>query len=234
MKGTTKKHVKIKFYSEERGAVMTSKLNIFLNEHFPKLSLTPGLFYEWSPALRFELGIDYSHELAYPNSPYLQQVYHRAKTLFSAVNDKEDDIFLVVDATGGKVFDKKKLPHKHQNLFFPYVRNREILKKLTLEKINLQEEERCFSRFILPCKVKEIRMHKLLEAICNQDMGIIPQYQLPVYVVNKTKQTIFYAYDDQGCDILAAKTSKITHVYEQFNAWILDYDRKQIDSVFKR
>lgn len=191
VKETTKKHVKIKFYSEERGAVMTSKLNIFLNEHFPKLSLTPGLFYEWSPALRFELGIDYSHKLAYPNSPYLQQVYHRAKTLFSAVNDKEDDIFLVVDATGGKVFDKKKLPHKHQNLFFPYVRNREILKKLTLEKINLQEEERCFSRFILPCKVKEIRIHKLLEAICNQDMSTIPQYQPPVYVVNRTKQTFF-------------------------------------------
>ena len=73
----------------------------------------------------------------------------------------------------------------------------------------------------------------MLKAICNQDMGIRPSTFHRVYFININKKTIFHVYDDRGCDLLAARPETIKDVYNKFNDWILDYDRNQIDQVFK-
>jgi len=40
-------------------------------------------------------------------------------------------------------------------------------------------------------------------------------------------------YDDQGCDVLASNKESIEFLYEEYNHWILDYDREEIDLLFK-
>lgn len=63
-------------------------------------------------------------------------------------------------------------------------------------------------------------------------MGKAPSIHYPIYFVNETKGTIYYVYDDRGCDLLGVDTEVIRWVYEEFNDWILDYDRPRIDEVF--
>ncbi|MED3931645.1 DUF3885 domain-containing protein [Priestia megaterium] len=39
--------------------------------------------------------------------------------------------------------------------------------------------------------------------------------------------------DDRGCDVLASSKESIRFLYEEYNNWILDYDREEIDLLFR-
>ncbi|MEI4525718.1 DUF3885 domain-containing protein [Priestia megaterium] len=54
-----------------------------------------------------------------------------------------------------------------------------------------------------------------------------------IYFINLSKKKIFHLYDDRGCDVLASSKESIRFLYEEYNNWILDYDREEIDLLFK-
>lgn len=196
--------------------------NDFMNESFPNLELKLPLFYNWDIGIRFELGVDYDTDYCYENGSYLKGVYNRAITLFKTIHVQEDEIFVVANENdlGDNATFKRKL-----NIFYRYVEDKSVLNKLkhtTLPYIFSEENEdgkyKTY-RFILKCKTSDIKYILLLKAICNQDMGIKPR--------------IFHDYDDRGCDLMATSTEIIRDVYDKYNDWILDYDRNEIDEVFK-
>ncbi|MBY0029243.1 DUF3885 domain-containing protein [Priestia aryabhattai] len=43
---------------------------------------------------------------------------------------------------------------------------------------------------------------------------------------------MYFLYDDRGCDVLASNKESIRFFYEEYNNWILDYDREEIDLLF--
>nr|WP_232726132.1 DUF3885 domain-containing protein [Bacillus sp. FJAT-42315] len=95
-------------------------------------------------------------------------------------------------------------------------------------------------RFILPCKKSDIRYHQLLSAIGYEDFPhptrILNNYDRAgynIYFVNITRKFIYHLYDDRGCDVIASNKENLRPLYEERNAWILDYDREQIDKLFK-
>ncbi|MBD7908119.1 DUF3885 domain-containing protein [Sporosarcina gallistercoris] len=211
------------------------KLNDFMLKNFPGLELRSPLFYSWDASIRFELGVDESTVSIHENPRYLQGVYRRAIDLFEALHAPQDVLYLVADAHDlGKGYAlQRKL-----NVFTKYVNTTSVLR-------HLQHENRPFvypeddedgiyrtHRFSLRCRRSDFRYAALLKAICNQDMGKRPSIHYPVYFVNETKGTIYYVYDDRGCDVLGTEPGVIHSVYEEFNDWILDYDRAEIDKVF--
>lgn len=211
-------------------------LEDFMNENFPGLELRPALFYSWKPAIRFELGVNYHSDYAYDNSPYLQGVYHRAISLFKALHSQDDDILIIVDVNdfeNGKTFKRKIKAFSH------YIKEKSVLYRLkqkTMPYIFQEEdEERLYKthRFYLKCKTSQLKSISMIKAICNQDMGIEPSIFHRVYFINTNNKTIFHIYDDRGCDLLAASTDAIMDAYETYSDWILDYDRNEIDEVFK-
>ncbi|XKE94611.1 DUF3885 domain-containing protein [Metaplanococcus flavidus] len=113
---------------------------------------------------------------------------------------------------------------------------------MQLEDIHLSEFDEgniTVRRFSYACRKKDIRYTQLLKAICYQDLdhpSRITNYQgsdAQIYMINITQQLIYHLYDDQGCDIIAADKEDIRFLYEQYNDWILDYDREKINAVFK-
>lgn len=60
-----------------------------------------------------------------------------------------------------------------------------------------------------------------------------PESGYDIYFINLTKKVIYHLYDDRGCDILAADKETIRFLYEEYNDWILDYDRDEIDTLFR-
>ncbi|WCR25026.1 DUF3885 domain-containing protein [Paenibacillus thiaminolyticus] len=43
---------------------------------------------------------------------------------------------------------------------------------------------------------------------------------------------IYHLYDDRGCDVICADVDPLRPLYEEFNDWILDYDREKIEALF--
>ncbi|WP_254052805.1 DUF3885 domain-containing protein [Bacillus sp. V59.32b] len=211
-------------------------LNDYMNENFPNLNLRPPLFYNWEISIRFELGIEWSREYNYENIPYVQGVYKRAVTLFESLHSQDEEIFVVVDVNdfGGR----KAYKHKAR-LFAPYVYEKSVLYKLKHTKMPYifpeEDEDGIYKthRFTLKCKVSDLKYIALLKAICNKDLGIQPSVFHRIYFLNIKRKTIFHVYDDRGCDLLATSPEVIRNIYNKYNDWILDYDRDEIDKVFK-
>ncbi|MEC1177802.1 DUF3885 domain-containing protein [Metasolibacillus meyeri] len=200
-------------------------MNSYLEKVFPKLHLEPGLFYKWPVGIRYELGTDDSKV---GSAAYMRGVYKRATTLFKALHDTDDDLLVVADGYSVGRLNKKF------NFFTPYIRNKNSLYKMSHMVFQEDGDDPMVwtHRFILPCKVAEVKYVQMIQALCNIDMGINPQLPGRVYFINMTKNTIFHVYDDRGCDLLAPSAEIIKYMYTDFNAWILDYDREAIDSTF--
>ncbi len=211
------------------------RLNEYMLETFPNLELRPPLFYNGDIGIRFRLGVNYDCNNIYENCPYLEGVYNRAITLFQSLHATEDDIYIVVDVNDygdGEIF-KHKL-----NIFSKCVKEKSDLFKLQKNTIPYifpeDDEDGVYKthRYTLKCKVSDLKYIPMLKAICNQDMGIKPRIFHRVYFININKNTIFHAYDDRGCDVLATSPNTIRGIYHTYNDWILEYDRNKIDKVF--
>lgn len=210
----------------------------YLNKSFPNLNLEPPLFYSWPVGIRFQLGINYNPNQIYPGCPYLHQVTKRAHTLYNYLFDDKDQIFFIVDQFS---HDNPNSFYKSSNLFLNYIKDQKLRYHLKHKKLTLCDEindgtnqSQTVDRFSLKCSAHNIRAFTLIEAICNQDMGLRPSVHQRVYFINETKGVIFHVYDDRGCDVLGEKSNILYELYKTFNSWILDYDRPRIDDVFNK
>ena len=203
----------------------------YMAKNFPDLSFRSPLFYSWNASLRFELGVNESSVSIHENPLYLQGVYQRAIELFESLHTPNDELYMVVDITN---FDTGHILYRKSNIFAKYVKEHSLLYRLQYVRITEEDDDEIYhvDRFSLKCHRSDIRYAALLKAICNQDMGILPNIHYPLYFVNETKGTIFYVYDDRGCDLLGVDVGTIRPAYEKFNEWILDYDRTEIDETF--
>ncbi|MFC0190026.1 DUF3885 domain-containing protein [Fictibacillus aquaticus] len=206
-----------------------------MKENFPSLQLRQPLFYNWKNAIRFELGVvelrDYERD-----SLYLENVYNRAVTIFKALHSNNGDIFVVANVSdyGYGITPKHKI-----NIFSKYVKKKSVLSKLTQTTIPYvypedDDEGDCKThRFTLRCKPSDIKFQSMIRAICNQDIGVRPTIPHEIYFININSKTIFSVYDDRGCDLVGSCVDSIRNIYKEYNDWILDYDRNEIDKIFR-
>ncbi|CEG21330.1 hypothetical protein BN1080_00237 [Planococcus massiliensis] len=206
----------------------------FMDRYFPDLILLPALFYSWPIGIRFELGTHWNKGLGYEGSPYLENVYSRAIRLFEAAHAEQDELYIVTHLPdfGDLKRNRKKL------VMTRYMNKKSLRYRLMHREIPYvipedNEEGHWKSHlFVLPCRRNEVDYPGLLKECCNEDMGFKKTVCQEVFIVNKTRKTIFHVYDDRGCDLIAASVEAIRPMYEMFNSWILDYDRLKIDQVF--
>lgn len=212
----------------------------FLDKDFEGLILRPALFYFWKYGIRFEV----SHPwMPYYEKENLKQIFQRAITLFNKVFSEEDEILFVTDVhcTSSDLF----LQRTPLNVYLKYIKDKQTLYRLQHQLMpsvfeDEEDDQSVTHRFALACKKNEMKYAQLLKAISYEDFAhpstILknhPQHGYDIYFVNLSKKIIYHLYDDRGCDILAADKEAIRFLYEECNEWILDYDRDQIDLLFK-
>jgi hypothetical protein len=208
-------------------------LNDYMNEKFPYLKLRPPLFYNWETCIRFELGNpDENNEVL-----YMEHVYQRSLSLFKSLHSLDDDIIIVANvhyAGEENVLKRRKL-----KIFNHYIKYKDVLFKLQHKVIPYVFEDVYdiydfeTHRYTLRCKVSDVKYVNLIKAICNHDMDIKPKIYHDIFFINITNDTIFHIYDDRGCDVIASGKESIRHLYKNYNDWILDYDRVEIDKIFE-
>ncbi|TDQ36376.1 DUF3885 domain-containing protein [Aureibacillus halotolerans] len=215
----------------------------FLKEHFDNFTLRPPLFYLWRYGLRFEISMPWVEHQKREN---LQQIKERSLGIFNHMFHDSDEMFLITDIQCERT--DPFLQKRPLKLYLNYVKDNEVIRKLQhrlLPSVFIEDEadEECGEmvthRFILPCKKKDFRYQALLEAISYEDFPQPSQIAKglsgnakDVYFVNETKKMIYHLYDDRGCDVIAANKADLQPLYDEFNDWILDYDREKIDRLF--
>lgn len=195
---------------------MESKL--FLERYFLELKHLTGLFYEWQPAIRFELGDSNEQN----KRKYIEGSIHRADTLYKELHIPDDDCIVMMD-----VFERN-LNRKNLSPFI----NRHNRFRIVMS--SYKKDDATYYRFEAACKAKEIAHVKLLRAIINADLGIKPSIPHRVSILNKRTQTVFHVYDDRGCDDIAINKEIIRPLYEQYYDWILQYDKAAIIHIFEK
>lgn len=77
------------------------------------------------------------------------------------------------------------------------------------------------------------QVKSIIKGIACHEMGEEPSVPQDVYFFSINKQAGFRIYDDRGCDIWANSIETLKPIYKNLNAWILDYNRSEIDEMFK-
>jgi len=73
---------------------------------------------------------------------------------------------------------------------------------------------------------------RLFKEIIIGDLGGSSEFIASIYIFDTKLNTIFHLYDDRGVDIVSGCKDTLLPIYEKYNSWILDYDRKRIDQIF--
>ncbi|WCF09185.1 DUF3885 domain-containing protein [Paenibacillus thiaminolyticus] len=222
---------------------MSALLNQFMEEHFGSMTLGPPLFYRWNYGIRFEIAIPWADHEELCN---LRQIRDRSIGIFEFVFDDSDDIFFVTDIHCDA--SDIRLQRRPARVYPKYVKNKKRIRTLRHQVLpNLfgedgegqEENNEVTHRFVLLCRKSDLRYIPLLTAISHEDfrhpMQILkrfPRSGIDIYFINKTKKMIYHLYDDRGCDVICAEADPLRPLYEEFNDWILDYDREKIEALF--
>lgn len=222
---------------------MTKELQSFLEQYYDSLVLAPGLFYSWKNSIRFEISPPFQID----EKQKFKQTFQRAITLFNKVFGVNDHILLVTDVHS--IIWDNSLQKKPLNVYLKYTKHKKTLYRLQYQLLpsvfedgdeNDEDNRLITYHFVLPCQKNEIKYSRLLEAISYEDF--VHQSKIlknnsrsgyDIYFVNLSKKIIYHLYDDRGCDILATDKEDIRFLYEEYNDWILDYDREEIDLLFR-
>ncbi|NMH68185.1 DUF3885 domain-containing protein [Bacillus sp. RO3] len=216
---------------------MQNKLKPFLKKHFNGLELRPALYYSSEYGLRFEICIPGVEHVSKRN---LQQIKIRTTGLFDQIFSDSDDLLLITDVH--TLENDRFLEKRPTKVYQKYIKDKALRYKLQYElyKVEEEDEDMVTHRFTLPCHKRDTRYHQLLMAISYEDFPHPTQLLkgdqhagIDIYFVNLTRRMIFHLYDDRGCDIIASDKEDLRAVYNEFNDWILDYDREQIDDMMK-
>jgi hypothetical protein len=222
---------------------MINTLNQFMKGNFCNLTLRPPLFYLWKYGIRFEISMPF---VKHKEKSNLQQIHERSTGIFKKIFDNTDGMLLVTDVHCKK--NDTFLQQRPLKVYQKYIKNQKILRRLqhkVLPNVFIEDEDgegyadMVTHRFVLSCKVNEIRYAQLLSAISYEDfphptriLNGFSRNGYDIYFINLTKKMIYHFYDDRGCDVIASNKEDLRYLYEDCNDWILDYNRKEIDLLF--
>ena len=196
----------------------------FLNQNFEGLEVKKPLFYNWNLGLRFDLQKDFTNPVDIENKEYFKEVYNRAEKLFEFCFDQEEEIYLSIFS-----YKRKRQRIRKTNYIFKLIKN-EPYSNYHFDKVsNRYESNEKWNTLIIKDKIKNINIADLINGLCNTDFPMMkPSIPEEVYIMNIDKKIIFHIYDDRGLDILSSNKKILIDLYDQFDKWVLEYDREQI------
>ncbi len=191
-------------------------------------------------SMRFELGGEGNSD----SSKRIEQATERGIEIYNQLIGENEIIIVVEEWEDSWInFEKDKVK---ENYLHKVLKNYDLKRiKGPFEQSYYEEDsdgkmvERIFEdtlecdlsigKIILPLnEVKEI-----IRGIASLEMGGENFITQRVYFFCPKNNTCFNIYDDRGCDIWSKTVKELKPIYENLNSWILNYNRKEIDEMFK-
>jgi len=208
----------------------------YIKKTFPGFQIRKPAYNQLKYSLRFQLGPDepspYDSDTEIYNEEYFTETVKRASAIFQTVFDDEDNVIVIYQEFAWK----KHRIRRHSYLFKQF--NRLIWNTVKFKKVShvYEAEKRDkWNRAVIQIKASQINYKDILTGISNQDFGNRePRVDGELYFINTDKGIIYHMYDDRGMDVISSDKSAIQPIYDKHKDWILDYNRKEIDEVFKK
>lgn len=216
--------------------IIVEDLDKFMMEEFPEIELKSSLFYNSPIAIRFDLGGNFFLEI---EKETVEEVIYRSLTLFKALNSNMDNVFVItfVDSWDDEpITSVEEGVAKTLNKAIKSVTDYKINKNQLEYRYKYDDSEdivtfRYWTKIkVLNLDVEELLRGKIYSAISEEEYSSIGD----LFIVNASNNTIFHLYDERGLDIVSQKKETIYYLYKDFEKWILEYDRKRIDEIFKQ
>lgn len=213
---------------------MHTNIQTFFQQYYPNSNLYLPHSIGGKIHVRFELGLGFDNG----TQERVNQATQRACTIFEQTFPKDKPLWLVAFGYENEFFDAEG---KNKNHLFELVGQEKFthetytqLSEYTYpnEEDAIQEEIQT-TLSICQAPPSALPISAILEGIANLEMGFDPKVTQNVYFIEPTTHNIFYMYDDRGCLVYATHADNIRHLYEQYNAWLVDYHRATIDSFFR-
>jgi len=201
---------------------LKAEFDQFYESHFGNRELTFAMLYAFPFGIRFEIGTGDTYD-----ATYVKNAVFRVSSIFDALFSKTDTIFIVVNSFED---DPNDLADNDISTVRPLLNRMQGECKFRFT--STEDEEMSFTRYIIKATVQDIQVEKLFEEIAWSDIDGRNSLRTCVYLLNPRNGTIFRFYDDRGLDVIASEKAHLEQIYSQFNHWILDYDRQQIDAIF--
>lgn len=205
-------------------------VNDYLLEKFPSLQLVSSIYHQWEIGIHFTLGenIYQFKENGELNLDRFQLIYEQTSTIFHELFDDKDELFLV--ANFYKVTTQEKLA-KRLKIYHPFLKNKKDVYRIRVKTFPYpfehdEDEKYGMQQFSLQCKCGDLKVQKLLKATCHEDFPLKPKFgkyinDYPdVFFVNRTKDLVFFIYDDRGCEVVALDGKQLLPLVEKFGAWV--------------
>lgn len=200
-----------------------------LESDFSNLNIQKPLFYSWPIGLRFEIGPpDIGTDIG-SNDLYFKEAHKRSVSIFEECFSKDDEIIFVYQQYSD---GRKKI--RKSNYVLKQIAPKGIFEYCDVRDIyELEYKCMCWKRVIVQgLKRSDINYSNILLALVNTDFSREPSTNGECYFINSTTGLILNLYDDRGMDVISKTSDVLRPIYERFNDWLLDYDRKKMDAVF--
>lgn len=206
-----------------------------LNKLIPNTGIE-SIFGEFS--MRFELGGEGNHE----STKRIEQATERGIEIYKQLIGDNEIIIVIEEWEGSwikpedekenylhkllKNKDIKRIKGPFEQTYYEEDSNGKKIEKIFEDKL---ECDLSIGKIIL--SISEVK--EIIKGIASLEMGGENFITQRVYFFCPKNNTGFNIYDDRGCDIWSKSIEELKPIYENLNSWILDYNRNEIDEMFK-
>ncbi len=205
--------------------------NLYINKHFKGLKLKSPLFFSGFPALRFDLQ---DENASTSRDTYLDEVLKRMKKIHAVSTEWDDDIFIFYQE---HTYKRSKI-RKHSYLFRQFDANTVQMKFRKKQSIIYESERSCkaenTSQVLISDKAANINFNNIYLGIANKDFNRKPYINGELFIINLTKETVLFMYDDRGCDLISPNLTLIKNYYSDLTNLILEANRPEIIKRLQR
>lgn len=195
------------------------------------VSFEQPIFYHAPIGIRFEIGGEadiyikkgiFRKEITNPE--YLQEAYHRARTIFNILPKPFTILRIDLHSIGKEL--EKELKVIRDSCHLPEPTERMV------QQFTLEGDEYCITSLYWDLMSTTLSIDQLLKEIIYADIGGHNFFASAVYLMNPNDKVLFHLYDDRGLDIVAQDKETLRPCYQQYAQWLLDYDREKMQKVF--
>lgn len=190
---------------------------------FGDKALDRALFYNYDGGLRFELSHGSSYIEMFLNA------YHRSKAIFDYAFQDVETVSICLTFCGSGSF----------------LANLSVFRSLKECQINIPKNhsywqksysdspaEPAIYRNFICFDINKSEISKFLWGTLANEIGIRPCSNCGLYIFDLKKSILLHPYDDRGMDIIGSNKNRLKQLHDNFNEWLLDYDRKKMMGYF--
>ncbi|WP_291425336.1 DUF3885 domain-containing protein [Deinococcus sp.] len=186
-------------------------------------ALAAPLFYAHSPALRFALSGGETRV-----AQFLQAI-DRARTVLDAAFAGAEELTVIL-----QLWDET--PENHQQPGKLWQKAGASLRELGITpptpEIRALSRPDEITRVFFAFRLPNARLPELLWGVLAADFGFSASLSARLFLAAPELGMLACPYDSRGMDIIGPNAARLAQLYAEFNGWLLDYDRAQMDTFF--